>query len=589
MLYINKFINLIIKWNEMMEHSLKKKSVLVFVLIVISSIFETLGVTIILPYASAIINPSQIRYNPIVSNILSLLNIKLDNDLQLIFLLSVGIVIIYVVKNVFLLVSDYILLSYENQVQKEYSIKMLRSYVYKSYEENLNINTSEVLRGIGNDATALYYIIQAIFKIIVNSLTILLIGIVLFITDYVMAILVVILSGIISLLILKLLKDSVSVAGKKFNDSMMQQQKAALQILNGYKELTVLNRKEPFLNYYESTMEVQRKSQLKYRFLQMMPVRVLETALIVVIIISIEFRLNLGIDPLLFIPKLSVFAVASIRLLPLLNQITASNTSILYYLPSFNNAYKNLKSTNFLEHNKLSYSNKTLTFEKSIEFRNVSWKYQKSNNNILNNINICINKGDVVGIIGQSGAGKTTFADILLGLLKPTSGGVYVDNINISSNYESWSKMLGYVSQNIYLLDDTIKNNVLFGLKPNDATDVKLMDSLDKSSLKEYIASLEDKENTLVGEFGAKLSGGQRQRIVIARALYNHPKVLVLDEATSALDKDTENSIIESIENIKGDITILIITHHNSLLKLCNRVFKVENGSVIECNNSFNS
>ena len=223
-----------------------------------------------------------------------------------------------------------------------------------------------------------------------------------------------------------------------------------------------------------------------------------------------------------------------------------------------------------------------LDFKESIELRNLSFYYDKRNQ-IFNKINLKIKKGEKIGIVGLSGAGKTTLINIIVGLIKQTSGDIFIDNKLLENkNLNSWKTKIGYVPQDVYLVDDTIENNIAFGIANDKINTKKIDNAIEQSQLKTFINQLPNGKNTIVGERGVELSGGQRQRIGIARALYNEAEVLLLDEATSALDKKTELDFIEAVKNIKGEKTILIITHRFSTIVNCDRVFSINNGQLQE-------
>jgi ABC-type multidrug transport system fused ATPase/permease subunit len=222
-----------------------------------------------------------------------------------------------------------------------------------------------------------------------------------------------------------------------------------------------------------------------------------------------------------------------------------------------------------------------IQFSTSVCFENVSFKYSNAVGNANENLSFCIGKGEAVGIIGHSGAGKSTLVDILLGLLQPTAGAVLVDGLDIQNNLRSWQDHIGYVPQTIYLVDDTLARNVAFGL-PDDLVDHDAVArSIKAAQLDEFVATLPDGINTIVGERGVRLSGGQRQRIGIARALYNDPEILVLDEATSSLDTETEQGVMDAVKELLGTKTIVIIAHRTTTVSYCTKVYKMDKAQIV--------
>ena len=295
------------------------------------------------------------------------------------------------------------------------------------------------------------------------------------------------------------------------------------------------------------------------------------------ILLMIIIKTLTGTNPLSLVPSLGVLGLAAVRLMPCVNRIISLFNTVKFNMPLFNEMYDDLLAVknrkDIDEQKNVIYNKQKLFFNNLIEIKNISFKYPGKTENVFSNISLNIPKGKFVGIIGPSGAGKTTFVDILLGLLPPASGTILVDGIDIYSNISSWLDNIAYVPQSIYLIDGTIRENIAIGLSENNISDEKIEKVLKMAELYNFVQTLPDKENTNVGDRGAKLSGGQKQRIGIARALYNEPNVLVLDEATSALDNETEKSITNTILKLKGKITIISIAHRVSTLENCD--FKI--------------
>ena len=319
--------------------------------------------------------------------------------------------------------------------------------------------------------------------------------------------------------------------------------------------------------------------------MQTFPNRIIETVFIGSVIGVVCIRIIMGMKVINIIPQLASFAFAATRILPLVNSIIGFNTTIIYYLPSFNNAYDNIISSKIFLNNRMKDKDnieEAIDFKDTITIENIAWKYRKADYRTFEHVSIQIHKGEAVGIIGVSGAGKTTLADIILGLLSPQEGKILVDGKDIKEYQRQWSKMVGYVPQTVYLLDDTIRNNVFFGIEEQEKEDEKVWKALEQACLKEFVEQLPDGLDTIVGERGAKISGGQRQRIAIARALYYNPEILVLDEATSALDQETETAVMEAVEQLQGKKTLIIIAHRLSTLEKCDKIFEVKNQKIVE-------
>jgi ABC-type bacteriocin/lantibiotic exporter with double-glycine peptidase domain len=278
-------------------------------------------------------------------------------------------------------------------------------------------------------------------------------------------------------------------------------------------------------------------------------------------------------------------AVAAIRILPAISNISGSVNALVFNRPAFESAYDKIVKTGLRSKHIDKKKNRDVLnkveLQETVVINNIRWKYSDDQPDILSDLNLQIKKGESIGIIGESGAGKTTLADVILGILEPQSGKVEADGRSIYEEDTAWWKMIGYVPQNVFLLDDTIKNNILFGIAEEELDEERLDSAIDKAQLRNFVESQKDGVETVLGERGVRISGGQRQRIAIARALYYDPDVLVLDEATSALDNETENAVIDAINALQGEKTLIIIAHRLSTIEKCDKIVRIENGKAI--------
>lgn len=559
----------------------KRESVLVFICIIASSICEMLGVSVMIPYVSVILNPQELLKYDIAVNIVNGLGISSNKGL--IFLMSIFVIMIYAIKNGFLALSDYVCLRYESTIQRDLGVTMLKSYLSRDYEDMLDINTSEAYRGLTIDVTGIYYIIQAFFLIISKSISVLLICAVIFIADPFFSLSLAVVGGVVSLFIVLKLKNTIRSSGKVFNDAIHETTKSAMHALGGLKEITVMQRNSIFLDRYVDANNKKTKVQIKYRFLEAFPSRFIETIFVAGLMAVILLKTARGADLTELLPQLATIAMGTLRIMPYISGISANCGNILYYIPSLNNVCDNIiAARNYSQNTYGRYdTEESITSLDELSFNDVWWKYRGAADYVLKGLSFSVNQGETIGIVGESGAGKTTVADILLGLLHPQNGEINVDNIPIEKAGSTWAKMIGYVPQNIFLLDDSIRNNILFGL-PYSGDDDKIWEVLDNVNMKTFVSSLPEGLDTIAGERGVKFSGGQRQRIAIARALYYNPNLLVLDEATSALDNETEEVVMEAIEKLHGKKTLVIIAHRLSSLKNCDRIIKIRDGRAYE-------
>lgn len=553
-----------------------------FIMLIIGSMFELLGVSIMLPFIEAILSPNQLKTKPYISFWINLFNIQ-DNQSMLLMVGS-GIILVYLVKNIYLSLSAFLQALYSNNLQRSLSVLMFKSYLHRPYSFFVEHNSGEILRGISGDVSGVYTVIINIFKLLSEALVIISIAVYLISTDVVLA-LGTILAGMISLIAIVIaLKKKLSEMSNLYRDNSAIQSKWIVQSINGIKDIIIFNKTDYFLKGYDDSYKNTVKANTNYTFAGALPERIIETFCISGIILTILLRLAIGIEPSKFVPQMAVFAMGAFRLLPSISRMTGYINNIIYYRPMVEAAYENISEAR--EHLKKSQSvisqmdKKTIGISDNISIKNVSFKYLNSPKNVLDDCNVIIKKGQSIGIIGESGAGKSTLADILLRLYIPQKGGIYMDGIDINTIPASWYKLICYVPQVVSLLDDTIRANIAFGESKIDES--KVWYALDQASLKEFVSTLPNGIDTVIGERGVKFSGGQRQRIAIARALYFDPQILILDEATSALDNDTETAIMDAINKLSGKMTLIIIAHRVTTLRCCDKIFEVTNGKIVE-------
>lgn len=572
--------------NAILTNSQKKKAVLLFGIILVSSWFELLGVTSILPFMQAIVTPDVIMNNRYFKPFIHMFNIS--NSKELMVLLALFLILIYIVKNAYMLFASFIQFSFSTRVVKELAVKMLRSYMGREYTFFLDTNSAEILRGCNGDVDSVHIIIENIFSILTQSLNILFIGIFIIYTDPAISISTIILMGFIAMIVVLLLKPVMKRMGEKSMQAQSSKNKAVTQTVMGVKELFVMQRKELFIKEYERAADDYRRLSRNFSFLNSTPDRILEGICVSGLIGIVVIRLMADVDMMAFMPKLGVFAMASFKMLPAVGKISSCMASTMYQLPMLENVYSNVMEAEKYESEQKKIVQRegkgagVREFKTQLSVKNVYWQYKGQNKAVLENAEIDITKGESVALIGPSGAGKTTLSDIILGLLHPQKGGVYMDGIDVHAIPDEWAKIVGYVPQTVFLIDDTVRSNITFGLQVND--DKKVWEALEKAQLREFVEKLPNGLDTVVGERGVKFSGGQRQRIAIARALFNDPEILVLDEATAALDGETENAVMEAIDSLKGKITLIIVAHRLTTIRNCDKIYEIADGRAREKN-----
>ena len=587
---LKDFGTLIRMWNQLryiMTEKQKRQSAAIFILIIGGALFETLGVSAILPFIQSIMEPEELVNKWYIAVIVRTLNLK--DTYSIVYLCGVFISLVYVIKNVYLFASSRIQSKFRWRFQKNLSTKMLASYMKRPYVYFLDINSAEIIRTLSTDVFGVLEILQNGFRFFSEFFTVVLIGIFTISVDAVMALQILLIAGLCFFGITFFFKNRLSKIGAKQRDANVERTKCAYQAVNGYKEVQVMQRADCFVEAYEEAYEGQRKLEVSFETISALPERLIETVCIIGLILVVCLRLASGVAVEEFVPKLSVFAVAAFRILPSVSRMTGYLNNVVYYRPTAEAVSDELHAVE--EYRQIidrqinkeveEQSDEEYSFRDKVEVRNIRWKYPRSDKYVLQDVSITIEKGDSVALIGASGAGKTTLADVILGLLHPEGGAVSVDGIGIETIPRKWSRLIGYVPQVVFLVDDTIRNNIAFGLRQEEINDEMVWSALEQAQLKEFVQGLPNELNTIVGERGVKFSGGQRQRSAIARALYYNPDILVLDEATSALDNETESAVMESIEALQGHKTLIIVAHRLTTIRKCNKIYEITDGHAI--------
>lgn len=587
---LKTMIQMLKQMNYILDRNQKRGAVYLLLVIMISAVLELLGVTAILPFVEAAISPEKMLQNQYIVKIAPIFGITNANSLLFIF--GIGLIVLYIVKNLFLLWASYVQNDFSTKIQKELTVKMFWSYMSRPYTFFLHTNTSEILRGCSNDTLCVYNVIDYLSVILTQVLTVTMIGIYLVYMEPIIALSVLCLMTLVLLGMVFVFKPMINEAGKKSRELQVLKNKILVQAVNGIKEIFVMQRKKNFMEAYDEACNQSRKVMRKYNVLSSSPDRIVEGVCVSGIIGIVCVRLTDSSTSMTdFIPKLAVFAMAAFKILPPIGKITNRVTGIIYNRPGVVGVYESIVEANKYEEQRKQYVIDTniaveerteLMFEKQVSINHILWQYENQKKPVLNGVQLTINKGEAVAFIGASGAGKTTLSDVVLGLLKPIRGTVEMDGIDVYTIPMQWAHIVGYVPQSVFLMDDTVRNNIAFGLPSDMIDDQAIWKALEMAQLKEFIEGLPYGLDTLVGERGIKFSGGQRQRIAIARALYSEPQILVLDEATASLDNETETAVMESIDRLQGQITMIIVAHRLTTIRNCDKIYEIKDGVALE-------
>ena len=579
---IRSFVDVWKKYMYVLTPAQKRWGIVVFIVCFLSALAELLGISIIIPVVQAMININVLRENIYISKLCKYFNVI--SDYQLIKILILCVILVYLIKNLYLFLATWIKIKYTYKVRREISVNMIYAYIRRGYIFLKTKNIAEVVRGCGDSITNFTDVIFCFFTIISDLLMMLCVFLFLLFVDLKMTMGLLLIALICLGLVAGLFRKASQVAGKEYFEKNMICNKWIHQIFYGIKEVLVMNKAKYFVKKYEETFMEQQKAGITKSIATNTPPYIIETFCVIGIMMVIFFKIGNTSDISSYITIIASFALSVFRILPCVGRVSVNINFIVYFLNNINEVYDNFMESKAWQKNiedtnpKISVGN--MKFSNKVNIKEIKFRYPNTSENILDSISITINKGESIAIIGQSGAGKSTLADILLGLIKPDEGNITIDDMDIFDNKELWAQNIAFVPQNVYLLDDTIKNNVCFG---NDYQDENyIWKVLEEAQIKEYIENLPEKLDTIIGERGVRMSGGQIQRLAIARALYNKPEILVLDEATSALDNETEKNVMCAIDKLQGKMTIIIIAHRLSTIKKCDRIYEICNGKVNE-------
>lgn len=559
----------------------KYKIALLLCIMVAGSFLELLGVAVFQPFVNIIMMPDSIQENPYLARIYQMFGCSTTESFLTV--VALGIIVIYVVKNVYLWVEQNLIMKFTYGMQQKLSTRLLTTYLSEPYTFHLNKNIAELQRSMQEDTGLFTQVLMHTLQLVAEVVVCIVLGVYLFTVSNSITVVIVGLLILCVVLFTKITKRFTEQLGKEAQVYKGKLYQWVNQSLGGVKEVKVLNREEFFVSSYKKYYGLYIKGVRINRLLSITPKYMVEAVCMTGLLIAIIIKLNFGHGELEnFIPQLATFAVAAFRLLPSVGRINEHVNNILYAVPSVDLIYEDLKGIEDYQESKGEGEGKEWSFEHGITAKHITYAYPNTDTNVLEDANCVIPKGKTVAFIGSSGAGKTTMADIILGLLAPQRGKILVDDIDVFKNLTMWHHQIGYIPQVIYLSDDTIRNNIAFGIHEDQIDEEAVRTALKKAQLAEFVDTLPDGLDTIVGDRGVRLSGGQRQRIGIARALYHDPEILVLDEATSALDNETETAVMEAIESLQGSKTMIIIAHRLTTIQNADIIYEVGDGKVTE-------
>lgn len=576
-------LKIIKKLNKLLSQKQKKHMALLTVLMIIGALLQTAGVGMLVTVVNIVIDPVKSADSSIARIFYDLTGTDPVSGVKLFqYSVMVFMIVVFAVKNLFLYVQQKAMYSFVYNNQFSTSEKMMRNFVRRDYEYYLNADTAVVQRSITSDVNNMYALILAILQLISDGFVSLCVCALCLAQSGLMTMILAAVLILLLYIIKKVLKPVMYKAGKDNQDYYSGLFKWISQSVLGIKEVKIFGREKYFVDSYNACGAGYVDAVQKYSLYNSIPKLLIEAVCVSVMMIYMIVMIAMGRGSEALISDFATLAAAALVLLPAVNRINNQINSMSYFEPFLMNVSDNLQEDIDDSNTDMSYALDApkLEIKENISFDGITYSYPGSDVKILNKADLTIPIGSSIGIVGTTGAGKSTLVDILLGLLKPSEGVIRADGIDIRDNYRGFLKNVGYIPQMIFMLDDTIRNNVAFGIAPEDQSEERIWEALREAALDDFVKGLPDGLDTGIGERGIRISGGQRQRIGIARALYGDPEVLILDEATSALDNETENLIMESINRFMGRKTLVIIAHRLQTIEKCDMVFRVGDGRI---------
>lgn len=575
---------IIIKFTKILNKQQKIRVIIIGVMMIIGAFLETLGVGLILPLVSAITTPNFITTNKYAIMICDFFDLHSPRTFMVVVIGA--LIFIYIFKNLYLLLEYYV--QYRFTCNNRFSVqsRLMEIYLRRPYEYFLDAETGEITRVITNDTANTFALLSTVLSFFTEAVVSVALIVTIIAADPFMAFLLAAVLGSVMFLIGKMIKPVLRKAGVSFQKNIGQMNKWLFQSISGIKEIKVTQKEEYFLEQFSKYGKKAIDSEKLNSILGTVPRLAIEAIGISSMLGVIALLMFKGREVDTMLPQLSAFAMAAVRLMPSVNRMSASLNSMSYQEPALDKMLEHLavaekwKSQQKASDVASSRMAGKITLDQSAELSDITYSYPNTATPVLLHANMEIPVGKSIGVVGASGSGKTTAVDILLGLLELQNGSVLSDGANIQADYKGWLGHIGYIPQMIYMLDDTIRANVAFGVPEKVIDEDQVWRALEEAQLKDFVQSLPNGLNTTIGERGVRLSGGQRQRIGIARALYPDPELLIFDEATSALDNETEAAIMESINALHGRKTMVIIAHRLTTIEECDIVYKVEDGRI---------
>lgn len=581
------------KFYQLLNRHQRNRVIILFFMMLLGAVFEVLGVSMMLPLVTAVMNPDIITENKFCAWICSVFGIT--GHIDFVIWCIIVLIVIFVVKAVYL--------TFEYSVQYRFVFnnrfitqsRLLEVYLNRPYEYFLSAESGEIVRIVQEDASNAFDMLTVILGFATEMVVSAAIIFTIFVVNPFMTVFVAVSLVLLMIIISKCLRPLLRREGETYQRTYAETNKWLLQSISGIKEVKVTETEDFFLDNFVMYGQKMVNAARWNSTLQNVPRNLIELVSVCSMMAVLGIMIATGHELDSLLPSLSAFVMAAVKLLPSANRMVASVTQVTFYEPALDNMLENLAVLEEQVPDGCEEVEK-LPLTKEIRLTGIDYTYPGGEKKIFDQADFVVPVGNSVGIVGMSGAGKTTVVDILLGLLRPQAGQVLADGVDVSTNMRGWLSHIGYIPQMIFMLDDTIRANIVFGHmetgnvedrgKPYSGMDMEeaVWAALEEAQLADFVKTLPKGIDTAIGERGVRLSGGQRQRIGIARALFTNPDVLVFDEATSALDNETEEAIMQSINALHGKKTMIIIAHRLTTIEGCDMVYRAGDGKLVREN-----
>lgn len=567
----------------LLDKKQKRTMFWLIIMMVFGAGLQVAGVGMIVPVVNVVMDADAVENSEMVGALYRLLGGGSTKRFTIIIML--GLILIFVLKNVFMYFQQKATFAFVYTNQFRTSERMMKNYLKRGYEFYLNADTAVVQRSITSDVNNMYALILSLLQLISDGIIFGFLVVYCLAQDVGMTLLLATVMVLLLWVIKKVLKPILHKAGEDNQNYYSGLFKWISQTVQGIKEVKIAGKEKYFVDAYVRCGKGYVEAVQKYSLYNNIPKLFIETFCVICMIGYLLVMILSGVSSEDMMQTLTAFAAAALVLLPCVNRINNQINNITYFEPFFLGVTDHLQDEISGEKTDMSFADgedEKLSVKREIELKDITYSYPGTEKLIFDHADMKIPVGASVGIVGTSGAGKSTVVDILLGLLEVKTGHIYADGVDVKEHYRAWLKNVGYIPQMIFMLDDTIRRNVAFGVADGEIDEERIWEVLKEAQLDEFVRSLPEGLDTGIGERGIRLSGGQRQRIGIARALYGDPEVMILDEATSALDNDTEAAIMESINRLRGKKTLIIIAHRLQTIEKCDMVYRVEEGKILK-------